>query len=232
MEPLPANGDTVEIYSASLQTWVPATVTSIVDERDVVVHYSVAGARAGAVGVRTKRVDVFDTALMRSIQTGKAFEWRAGGLLGPERAADFPHDRGPYAEGGTPAAAAGAALGGDGGVTTLSGAAAAKGSTNYPKEGDTVETYSVSLQTWIPATVTAVVDERDVVVHYSVAGARDGASGFRTKKVDIFDPALVRDVTTGQCFARAPTAAAAEPTDAEMDEFDMLAQRTGAVGLS
>ena len=37
----------VEIYSKSLGTWIPGSVTAIVTDRDVVVHYSVAGARAG-----------------------------------------------------------------------------------------------------------------------------------------------------------------------------------------
>jgi hypothetical protein len=67
------------------------------------------------------------------------------------------------------------------------------GVTTYPKVGETVEVYSKSLNTWIPATVTAVVDARDVVVHYSVNGVRAGAAGFRSKRVDIFDqtrPAL------------------------------------------
>ena len=79
-QPLPRANDTVETYSKSYSTWIPATVTAVVVDRDVVVHYSVTGVRPGASGFRTKRVDVFDKTLMRSIKTGKPYSWRPGGL--------------------------------------------------------------------------------------------------------------------------------------------------------
>ena len=219
----------VEIYSKSLGTWIPGSVTAIVNDRDVVVHYSVAGARAGAQGVRTKRVDAFDGELMRSILTGAAFSWRPGGLYGPGRADEFLEDRGPYVDGTTtdihaPAAAAGRP------PLDLRQPADSRGCTTYPKEGDTVEVYSKSLQTWVPATVTAVVDARDVVVHYSVTGAREGASGFRTKRIDIFEADLIRDITTGMCFEPAPASkpSAAEKFEEE-DGFDALAARASGI---
>ncbi len=40
MEALPQEGGTVEVFSVSLETWIPATVTAIVDEKD---HYEKAG---------------------------------------------------------------------------------------------------------------------------------------------------------------------------------------------
>jgi hypothetical protein len=55
-------------------------VTACVDERDVVVTYSVAGVRPGATGIRTKRVDIFDATLMRSIKTVRALPGRLNNL--------------------------------------------------------------------------------------------------------------------------------------------------------
>ena len=212
VESLPADGSKVEVYSASLATWIPATVTAVVDERDVVVQYAVAGAREGASGVRTKRVDVFDPALMRSIDTGRPFEWRTGGLVGTAGgAAAAPAGRAPE-----PALA----------PAPASAPAPGSGDTRYPREGDTVEVYSKSLETWIPATVTAVVDDQDVVVHYAVAGAREGASGFRTKRVAVFDHTLMRSIQTGLHFEPPPITSSG---DADADAgFDALAANADA----
>lgn len=215
-ENLPTDGGKVEVYSTSLATWIPATVTAVVDERDVVVQYAVDGAREGASGVRTKRVDVYDPALMRSIDTGRPFEWRAGGLLCPAGGATRA----------APAAAATRPPEPESAPAHQSQAPAPKpgtGDTRYPQEGDTVEVYSTSLQTWIPATVTAVVDDQDIVVHYAVTGAREGASGFRTKRVAVFDPTLLRSIQTGLHFEPPPSSTSGD-ADADADAgFDALA---------
>lgn len=81
--------------------------------------------------------------------------------------------------------------------------------------------YSKSLSTWIPATVTAVVDAQDVVVHYAVAGAREGVSGFRTKRVAVFDHTLMRSIQTGLHFEPPPSTSSGD-TDADAG-FDALA---------
>jgi hypothetical protein len=210
-ERLPIDGSKVEVYSASLATWIPATVTAIVDERDVVVQYAVGGARQGASGVRTKRVDVFDPDLMRSIQTGRPFAWQVGGLLGP----DGGSARAPVVG---PAAASVAPSHTEPDLASAPATPSGPGETRFPQEGGTVEVYSNSLQTWIPATVTGVVDDQDIVVHYAVTGAREGASGFRTKRVDVFDAALVRSLQTGQHFEKR------EPSPSDVDVgFDALA---------
>ena len=48
--------------------------------------------------------------------------------------------------------------------------------------------------------------------------AREGASGFRTKRVDVFDAALVRSLQTGQHFEKR------EPSPSDVDVgFDALA---------
>jgi hypothetical protein len=245
LEDLPQVNGAVEVFSKSFSTWIPATITAVVDERDVVVQYSVAGARDGAAGMRTKRIDVFDGELIRSIMTGKAFGWRGGGLHGPGRAAEFTVDRGPYAIGAASKTAQeepepAVEVAAEAPRPSTWDAGGKRGSTQYPRERDTVEVYSKSLGTWIPATVTAVVDTRDVVVHYSVAGAREGATGFRQKKVDIFEGDLIRDITTGLHFeppnVPAPEPAPAPDADvssgfddlaatATLDGFDQLAAR-------
>eukprot|EP01043_Picozoa_sp_COSAG02_P065933 COSAG02_NODE_10103_length_2023_cov_1.104470_2_plen_240_part_00 len=216
-ESLPVDGGKVEVYSASLATWIPATVTAVVDERDVVVQYAVDGAREGASGVRTKRVDVFDPALMRSIDTGRPFEWRAGGLLGPAGGAADAASMTAAARAPEPAPAP--ARNSPAPAPAL---APGSGDMRYPQEGDTVEVYSKSLETWIPATVTAVVDDQDIVVHYAVAGAREGASGFRTKRVAVFDHTLLRSIQTGLHFEPPPNATAGDDADADAG-FDALA---------
>ena len=141
-EPLPQTNDTVETYSKSYGTWIPATVTAVVDERDVIVHYSVTGVRPGAQGFRTKRVDVFDSDLMRSIRTGKPYVWRPGGLRNdPGRIAveamgmGPPQDenpRGPYS-GGPPPMTDPSQLG----DPRIKRMPIGTGVTNYPKEGET-----------------------------------------------------------------------------------------------
>jgi hypothetical protein len=85
-----------------------------------------------------------------------------------------------------------------------------------------VEVYSKSLETWIPATVTAVVDDQDIVVHYAVAGAREGASGFRTKRVAVYDHTLLRSIQTGLHFEPPPNANSGDDADADKG-FDALA---------
>ena len=67
----------------------------------------------------------------------------------------------------------------------------------------------------------------ELLAVHQVTGAREGAEGFRTKRVDVYDHTLARSVQTGLHFER-PAAAAKPADDAEDadDGFDALASES------